>query len=200
MPFKHASALILASALPLALALCTPFLPCPCQQKAGPYIDSLGLAASRARLEAIAPASPDYLISQALDAPGRAAAGSGSQPECFQSLEDNYQKYRKLFFVNNQPSGPCARCPCDLLQTFSLQVYDPQPFMNAVLHTLGLIDLSTLDFEVKPYRPDTLLAHVSFARSSTTDLRQGLSISEGNVDLYIALHTISLASSLPVEK
>jgi hypothetical protein len=189
------------AALLLALLACTPFRPCPCRQAAkGPYIDSLGLAAAQARLESISPSSPDLLISQAITAPEQAAAGKTGQPEYFQSLEDNYQKYRKLFSPIKKAPQPAAACRFDLLQTFTLQVYDAQPFMNAILHTLGLADCATLDFEVKPYKPDTLLAHVAFARTSSTDLKQGLSISEGNVDLYIALHTIILASAAPVNK
>jgi hypothetical protein len=166
------------------------------QSNEGPYIDSLGYRAAQARLDDIGRASGDAMISQALQVP-KTALEQENQSEFFRSIEESYQRYLKLFIRISKKPRPEIRCAFDLIETFNRQVYDPQPFVNAILHTMALTDLSTLDFTVQPHTEDTVLVHVSWARAETRKGTKEYAISEGNLTLAVTRHTAALATSMP---
>jgi hypothetical protein len=166
------------------------------QSNEGPYIDSTGYRAAQARIDDIDRASGDAMISQALQVP-KTALERENQSEFFRSIEESYQRYLKLFTRIPKRPGPEIRCAFDLIATFNRQVYDPQPFVNAMLHTMALTDLSTLDFTVQPRTADTVLVQVSWARAETRKGKKEYAISEGSLTLAVTRHTAALATPLP---
>jgi hypothetical protein len=162
----------------------------------GPYIDSLGFRAAQARIDNIDRASGDAMISMALQVP-KTELEQENQPEFFRSIEESYQRYLKLFSLVSKSPRPVIQCAYDLIETFNRQIFDPQPFMNAMLHTMTLADFSTIDFTVKPSDRDTLFVLVSWARAETGKNTNAYAISEGNLTLAVTRHTATLATSLP---
>lgn len=162
----------------------------------GPYIDSLGLRASLARIDNVADQSTGTLIKQAVEAPGNTGTGV-DQPDFFQSLEDDYQKYLKLFKPDKKVKAPEATCNYDLIETFRTKVFDPQPFMNAVLHTMALKEITTLDYAIQSDKSDTLFIQVSWAKPMPENTGKSFGIMEGSLRLLVMKHSIVLADSLP---
>lgn len=161
----------------------------------GPYIDSLGLRASLARIDNVEDQSTGALIGQALEVP-KNAADDNLQPDFFQSIEDDYQKYLKLFKLIKSRKTLEARCDYDLLETFRVKIFDPQPFLNAILHTMTLKDITTLDYAVKSDKSDTLLLQVSWAKPTAQQSGKGFGITEGSLPLIVTKHSVFLAGSL----
>lgn len=184
--------LLLLLPIVLTLTACTRFVPGHAKEESGPYIDSLGLRASLARIDNVSGRSAGVLIKQALEVPG-----DGTQPDFFQSLEDNYQKYLTLFKLKNNGNTPEVRCDYDLLATFRIKIFDPQPFMNAILHTLALREITTLDYAVQSDASDTLLVQVSWAKATEQQTGKGFGITEGSLSLLITKHAVSPAGTLP---
>jgi hypothetical protein len=162
----------------------------------GPYIDSLGFRASLARIDNVAGQSAGTLITQALEVPDDTASSAG-RPDFFQSLEDDYQKYLKLFRVDKRGKAPEATCSCDLLETFRSKVFDPQPFMNAILHTMALKEITTLDYAIRSDKSDTLMLLVSWAKPTAAQTGKGFGITEGSLLLRVTRHSVSVAGPLP---
>jgi hypothetical protein len=162
-----------------------------------PYVDSLGLCAARSRLIAVEQDSADTLISQAFHIP-RDSIAEQIQPLFFKSLEDSYQRYLAIFSpVKKKTTVPEIRCSYDLIKTLKLRVFDPQPFMNAILHSLTLSGITTLDFDVQQYSsPDTLLVKVFFT-AAVPHGDKAFSMSEGALDLYVTKHGVSLGPAMP---
>jgi hypothetical protein len=189
------SRLIFPCLLPFALA-CIFHHPGNSQAVEGLYIDSTGYRAAQARIEAVDRASGDAMISQALYVP-KTALEQENQSEFFRSIEESYQRYIKLFTRVPKSAPPAVRCAFDLTETFKRQIYDPQPFVNAILHTMALTDLSTLDFTVQPRTGDTVLIQVSWARAETQKGNKEYGISEGNLTLAVTRNTATLATPMP---
>jgi hypothetical protein len=187
------SRLILPCLLPLALA-CIFHRPGNTQADQGPYFDSTGYRAAQARIDEIDRASGDAMISQALYVP-KTPLEQESQSDFFRSIEESYQRYLKVF--TRIPKKPAIRCAFNLIETFKRQVYDPQPFVNAMLHTMALTDLSTLDFTVMPRTEDTVLVQVSWARAENKTGRKEYAISEGNLTLAVTRNTAALVTPMP---
>jgi hypothetical protein len=166
-------------------ALCQP------QSDDGPYIDSLGFRAAQSRLDAVEKESPDTLITQAFRAQNVRPADSLTQPDFYQSLEESYQRYRTLFTLHRRGPAPSVYCKYDLLKTFTLGIFDPQPFMNAILHTLAMTDIATLSFDVQSRSLDRMLVRVSWAKAVSRKSQKRFSISEGNIDIMVTNHWIS---------
>jgi hypothetical protein len=162
----------------------------------GPFIDSTGYRAAQARLENIDLAEDNALISQALFVPDDSLQ-TAEQPAFFQSIEENYQRYLPLFTPVKKAAQPEIRCAYDLVETFSLLIFDPQPFINAMLHTMSLTALSTLDFTVKPKNTDTLLIHVAWAQAVSKEEVKGFSVSEGDLTLAVTKHNATLVTARP---
>jgi hypothetical protein len=160
----------------------------------GSYIDSLGLRASLARIDNVEDQRAGTLITQALKVPDK-NTGNNAQPDFFQSIEDDYQKYLKLFRLNKNGKVLEATCKYDLLETFRVKIFDPQPFMNAILHTMKLSEITTLDYTITSDRSDTLLVEVSWARPTEQPVGKGFGITEGSLPLCITKHSVSLAAS-----
>ncbi|MBN2036230.1 MAG: hypothetical protein JW768_05770 [Chitinispirillaceae bacterium] len=157
-----------------------------------PYIDSVGYHAAQERNANISYVSSDDLISQALNVPE--CSENRMQPRYFQTIEESYQRYLKLFRPVKKTGLSRLECPWDLIETFRLQVFDRQPFINAMLHTLDLFELSTLDFTVEPHNSDTIHLQVLWARPESSTSRKELAISEGNLTLAVTRHTAALAT------
>jgi hypothetical protein len=162
-----------------------------------PYIDSLGLCAARSRLIAVEQDGADTLISQAFHIP-RDSLSEQIQPLFFKSLEDSYQRYLAIFApVKQKTPSPEIRCGFDLIKTLKLRIFDPQPFMNAILHSLTLTGITTLDFDVQEYASaDTLLVKVFFT-AAVPHGDKAFSMNEGALDLYVTKHGASLTTTLP---
>lgn len=187
--------LIFSFLLPFTLA-CIFHQPGNTQADKGPYVDSLGHRAAQARIDNIDRASGNAMISQALYVP-KNALEQANQPDFFRSIEESYQRYLKLFTRIPKSPRPEIRCAFDLIETFNRQVFDRQPFVNAMLHTMTLTDLSTLDFTVQPRAKDTLMVQVSWAKAETRKDTKEYAISEGELTLAVTRHTAALATSLP---
>jgi hypothetical protein len=185
--------------LPLLLLLllfaCIFQRPALSQVDQGPYIDSLGFRAAQARLENVDRADGNALISQAFYVP-KTTAEQSNQAEFFQSIEESYQRYVKLFTTAKRTSRPEIRCDYDLCETFKLQLFDPQPFINAMLHTMSLTELSTLDFVVQPRNADTLFVQVSYAKATARKDEKEFAIGEGDLTLTVTRHTAALVTFL----
>lgn len=162
----------------------------------GPYIDSIGLRASLARIDNVADQSAGTLITQALEVPGNTASNP-DQPDFFQSLEDDYQKYLKLFKPDRNRKVPEASCNYDLIETFRSKIFDPQPFMNAILHTMTLKEITTLDYAIQSDKSDTLLVQVSWAKPTAQQAGKEFGITEGSLPLQVTRHSVSVAGPLP---
>jgi len=181
------------SAIFLASVLCMRFEPGrSIAGHSGPYIDSLGLRASLARIDNVESQSTGSLIKEALEVP--ANNGEAVQADFFQSLEEDYQKYLKLFKFRNVRR---ATCPYDLLETFRAKVYDPQPFMNAILHTMTLREITTLDYTVQSDASDTIHVQVSWAKATPGKAEKSFGITEGTLPLIVTKHEVSVAGNLP---
>ena len=161
-----------------------------------PFIDSVGWNAAQARLAAIDETEGDSLISQALSVPADSAHAT-SQPAFFQSIEDSYQRYLKLFTPVQNASRPEVRCRYDLIETFKRGVFDPQPFLNALLHTMSLTDLSTLDFNVQPENADTAMVRIALTKASSQAETKWLTFSEGELTLAVSRHGAVLTTPRP---
>jgi hypothetical protein len=171
----------------------------PCRSAAtggGPYIDSTGLRASLARIDNIVDQSTGALIKQALEVPGNARDNS-EQPDFFQSLEDDYQKYQKLFKMKKGVKTLEVTCNYDLLETFRVKIFDPQPFLNAILHTMTLREITTLDYAIQSDKSDTLILQVSWAKPTAQQTGKGFGITEGVLSLFVTKHSVLCAEPLP---
>ncbi|MBN1308154.1 MAG: hypothetical protein JXA18_09580 [Chitinispirillaceae bacterium] len=153
----------------------------------GPFIDSAGYSAAQERIRSIDRAESDALVSQALSVTGDPAHIAG-QPPFFQSIEENYQRYLKLFTPEKRARRPEIRCRYDLVETFNLLVFDPQPFINAMLHTMSLTGLVTLDFSVHPKNADTTLVHIALTEAVSHEGTKWFSFSEGELTLTVTRH------------
>ena len=84
----------------------------------------------------------------------------------------------------------------DLPETFRAKVFDPQPFMNAILHTMMLNEITTLDYNVQSDKSDTLRIQVSWAKAMPDKAGKCFDITEGTLPIYITKHTAILAGQL----
>ncbi|MBN1576609.1 MAG: hypothetical protein JW913_08660 [Chitinispirillaceae bacterium] len=153
----------------------------------GPFIDSTGYAEAQERLEIFDIGKSNTLFSQALSVSDDSLEMT-SQPAFFQSLEDNYQRYLTLFTPVKRAPRPEIRCRYDLVETFKLLIFDPQPFINAMLHTMSLSGLSTLDFTAEPKNADTTLVHVAFTKAVSQEETKLFTFSEGELTLSVTRH------------
>ncbi len=160
----------------------------------GPYIDSAGLRAAQSRLEAVDGDDADSLINQAFRVQNKLPSGVQGQPDFFKSIEDDYQRYRKLFTLHKRGPVSGAYCPYDLLETFKREVFDAQPFLNAILHTLSLPDVTTLSYSVVSRAPDNITIRVSWSKAVAQEGGKGFAIAEGTSDIKVARHWISLVA------
>ena len=161
----------------------------------GPYIDSLGFRAAQLRLEAVEKESPDSLINKAFRVQNKQKTNIQAQPDFFQSIEEDYQRYRKLFTLHRRGPAQEVYCAYDLLETFRLEIFDSQPFFNAILHTLSLPDVTTFSFDVVSRTSDRLIVRVAWSKAVPQADGKSFSIAEGHSDLKVTDHWISL---LPV--
>jgi hypothetical protein len=165
-------------------------------QEQGPYIDSIGFRAAQARIETVDLAEESALIANALYVP-KTAAEQKNQPEFFQSLEESYQRYIPLFTLDKKSSPPGIKCSFNLLETFTLRIFDPQPFLNAMLHSMALDELSTLDFALAPQGNDSLLVKVSWAKPQSGEMKKEFAITEGELTLAVTKHRAVLITPRP---
>ena len=156
------------------------------QQKmsSGPYIDSIGYQALQARLDMVDREADGALVSEALavqnDTPEEV-----TQTPFFQSVEESYQRYLKLFTPVKRAARPEVRCDFNLVETFKLLIIDPQPFINALLHTMSLTKVTTLDFRVEPKNTDTTLLYVSLTSFASQEGTKRVTIAEGDCILSV---------------
>jgi hypothetical protein len=174
-----------------AFLLCANIALCKDAGRTGPYVDSLGYLASQNRLHAVEEQSADSLFNQAFQTKKGRAGDNREQSEFFRSLEENYQRYLTLFSLHRRGPVPSVFCPYDLLQTFAAGTFDAQPFMNAILHTLRMTDITTLSFTVRSQAVDRMILRVSWAKAVSRKGSKSFSISEGSVDLLVTEHWIS---------
>jgi hypothetical protein len=158
----------------------------------GPYIDSIGFRAAQSRLEAVSSKSPDSLINDAFRIQKKPHADIQAQPDFFQSIEDDYQRYRKLFTLHRRGPVQEVYCKYDLLETFRLALFDPQPFLNAILHTLSMPDITTISFDVVSRSTDRIIIRVSWSKAVLQENGKEFSIAEGNCDIMVMRHWIAL--------
>lgn len=161
-----------------------------------PFIDSSGYYAARARLDIIEREARDTLISQALSVTDDTHQ-LPRQPDFFQSIEESYQRYLKLFTPVKR--SPCSeiRCRYDLIETFRLLILDPQPFLNAMLHAMSLSEVTTLDFTVEPKNTDTTLIYVVLNKAVPQDGARGFALSESDLILSVSRHSAMLMTPKP---
>jgi hypothetical protein len=162
----------------------------------GPYIDSIGYKAFLARMESVERETSDTLIAEAL-AVQNDTLQTNIQAAFFQSIEDSYQRYLKLFSPVKRTVRPEIHCDYDLVKTFKLLVLDPQPFINAILHTMSLMEVTTVDFIVEPKNTDTTLLYVSFTRLLSQEGTNRVTMSEDDLILSMASHRATLMTPLP---
>jgi hypothetical protein len=162
----------------------------------GPFIDSIGYKALQSRLETIDQEASTSLISQALSVQDDTLQ-TVPQSTFFQSLEESYQRYLKLFAPVKRAPRPEIRCGYDLVETFKLLLFDPQPFINAMLHTMSLAEVSTLDFRVEPKNEDTTFIYVALTKTVHQEGTNGVTISEGDLILSVAGRRAALMTPIP---
>jgi hypothetical protein len=158
----------------------------------GPYIDSLGFRAAQSRLDAVDTKSPDSLINQAFRVQKKQQPDSAGQPDFFKSIEDDYQRYLKLFTLHKRGQVSEVYCSYDLLETFRQEVFDPQPFLNAILHTLSLTDLTTLSFDELSRTSGRIIVRVAWSKAVPQKNSKGFSITEGTSEIKVTRNWISL--------
>ncbi len=196
---KSTCRLSMKSSVVLFLFLMPPIAGCALRQSSrmphidGPYIDSVGFRAARSRLDAVDKEYPDSLIQKAFRVQDQQRADSLEQPDFFQSIEEDYQRYRTLFTFHKKEHAAAVYCKYDLLETFKREVFDPQPFMNAILHALSMPDITTLSFDVLSSSSDRMIVRVSWSKAVPQENSKGFSISEGSLELAITQHWITLA-------
>jgi len=157
-----------------------------------PYIDSVGFQAEQSRLDAIGNGSPDSLIGKAFQLQREGSASAALQPEFFRSIEEDYQRYRKLFTLHRKGSTPSVYCEYDLLKTFTVGVFDQQPFLNAILHLLLMPEIATISFDVLSRSTESIIVRVLWSKAAPQIKGKGFSISDGNTDIVITEHWISI--------
>ena len=162
----------------------------------GPYIDSIGYKAEQARVEMVAGESSGTLISEAL-AVQEDTLSDITQSSFFQSIEESYQRYIQLFIPVKKAPLPQVRCDYDLVETFNLQKFDSQPFINAMLHTMSLMDVTTIDFRVEPKDVDTLLIYVSLTKMATVEGTEKVEVSASDLILSVTRNHATLMTELP---
>jgi hypothetical protein len=163
-----------------------------------PYTDSTGYRFSLARVEATNWQESSALISQALSVAGDTLQ-TDRQPDFFQSLEESYQRYLPLFAREKNAPRPQVRCTYDLVETFRLGIFDAQPFVNALLHTMSITEVSTLDYTARQQSADTttLLIKVTKAVAPEKNLKE-LRFTEGDAVVSVTRHRAELVSiSIP---
>jgi len=182
-------------------ALLLPFSSCIFHQSTGsndaggPYIDSVGYKAMQARFEAIDRQEDSSLISEALAVQDDTLHDT-AQTAIFQSIEESYQRYLTLFTPVKRSVKHEIRCKYNLVETFDLLVLDPQPFINALLHTMSLKDLVTLDFRVEPVNTDTTLLYVVFNTVEPSGQSKAVTVKEDDLILSVTRHHAALMTSL----
>jgi hypothetical protein len=164
--------------------------------KNGPYIDSTGYNALQARIKSLEQTSDDSLIAQAL-AVQNDTGQTTRQSAFFASLEESYQRYLKLFSPVKRTDRPEIQCDCNLVETFNRQVFDPQPFLNAMLHTMSLTEVTTLEFRVEPTNSDTTLLYILLTKTEPNKQAKGFSVSEDDVILALTGKRAVLMTPVP---
>jgi hypothetical protein len=162
----------------------------------GPYIDSIGYKALQARIETVDQETSGALISEAL-AVQNDSLENVTQTAFFQSLEESYQRYLKLFRPVKRAIRPEVSCRYDLVETFRLQIIDPQPFINAILHTMSLMEVTTIDFRVEPKNTDTTLLYVTLTKMESYEKTKKVTMSEGDLILSVSRHRARLMTQEP---
>ena len=162
----------------------------------GPYIDSIGYKALQARIEAVDRETSGTLISEAL-AVQNDTLQADTQSAFFASIEESYQRYLKLFTPVRRATRPEIHCNYDLVETFNLLILDPQPYINALLHTMSLTEVTTIDFRVEPKNTDTTLLYVSLTKVESQEGTKRVTVSEGDLILSVARHRATLMTAIP---
>ncbi len=159
------------------------------------YIDTVGYRAFTNRQQILGDGlfnNPDSAVRMALRPMDEAAQGSAARDSgIFAEIEQSYQRYLTLFRVQKNAGGYELCFPYNLIATLETGMVDRQPFMNAILHSLGLTDLTTLDFSLQRLSADQLLVTVMWSAPAKT-IQSGIHIAEGEQQLYVSPHTASL--------
>jgi len=161
----------------------------------GPYIDSIGYKAMEARVAMVAQETSSMLISEAL-AVQNDSLPDNEQATFFSSIEESYQRYLPLFKPVKGAEHPQVSCSYDLVETFNKLIVDTQPFMNAILHTMSLNEVTTIDFRVEPKNVDTTLLYVSLTKMESQENKKVV-MSESDCILSLARHRATLMTALP---
>lgn len=114
----------------------------------------------------------------------------------FSSIEESYQRYLPLFKPEKKTDRPEVSCNYDLVQTFNHLIIDTQPFINALLHTMSLNEVTTIDFRVEPKNQDTTLLYVSLTKMESKEDKKVV-MSESDCILAVARHRATLMTALP---
>ena len=161
------------------------------------YIDSTGYRALEARVALVESEESGALISEALAVQNESMNEEVAQSAFFQSLEESYQRYLPLFSLVRTSKLPEVHCRYDLVETFNLMIIDPQPFINALLHTMSLTELTTIDFRVEPKNADTTLLYVSLTKMASQENTRKVTMSEEDLILSVARHRATLVTAIP---
>jgi hypothetical protein len=122
---------------------------------------------------------------------GGPGGGKTARDSAFARLEANYQRYRDLLASEDGGSKRRLHSRYDLAATLRKGVFDPQPFMNALLHSMGMEEIVTLDYDIDSTSLDTLVVTVYWG-AGTEDSSGELRLSEGDLRLYVTEHAASL--------
>ncbi|MCW8966406.1 MAG: hypothetical protein OQK82_06950 [Candidatus Pacearchaeota archaeon] len=162
----------------------------------GAYIDSVGYRALEARIALVDNETSGELISEAL-AVQNDTTREVAQSAFFQSLEESYQRYLKIFTPVRKSKLPEVQCRYDLVETFNLMIIDPQPFINALLHTMSLKELTTVDFHVEPKNADTTLIYVTLTKMASREHGRKVTMSDEDLILSVTRHRATLVTAIP---
>ena len=174
---------------------CLFFSPGTAGRHDGPYVDSTGFAASRARIETVEREAGGTLISEALAVQDDSLPSE--QTAFFSSIEESYRRYLPLFTPVRRSRRPAVRCSHDLVATFTLQRIDPLPFINALLHRMTLTDLTTADFKIEPVDNGTLLLYITCTVLQDYMTEGKMTVSESDLIVAVDPHRATLMTAIP---
>jgi len=158
----------------------------------GPFIDSVGFESARVRNAEIADglmSNSQSMVTRALTDKSDPADDSAGE-DIFRSLEESYQRYVAVFKPATIESIFKTQSEYDLPATFRLSVFDRQPFMNALLHSLSFHSLTTLDYIIEEGNRDTCRIRVNWAAPLPKD-STGFTIKEGSLNLIVTKHEVT---------
>jgi hypothetical protein len=160
------------------------------------YIDTVGFRAFSHRQRVLGDelfSNPDSAVRMALRPMSDTADNARAAPDStvFAEIEQSYQRYLRLFSARKTAAGYEACFPYNLIQTLQTGKIDRQPFMNAILHSLGLTDLTTLDYSIQRLSDRQLQVIVMWSAPAKT-LDSELHIAEGQQTIYVSPHRVTL--------